>query len=499
MIPPPAEREGHSRAISKSLPKPKMNGHDLAIDLASYQQNDIGNAQRLLTRYGYALRFVVNVGWFAWDGRRWARDEGDVIARRCAQETAKAIFGELAHLANKDDLKSRAKWAISSGYSARLAAMLSQAEPHVAITVDDVDQDPWLFNCANGTLDLRTRELSRHNPEDLITKLCPVAYDAAAPAPAWTTFLEEIFAGDTDLIGFVQRGFGYSLTGITREHVLFILHGAGSNGKSVLLETIASIFADYAKQCPSDTFAAKDKTGSGISNDIARLVGSRLVSVVETDQDKRLAEGLVKQATGGDRMAARYMRQEFFEFSPQFKLWLATNHKPRIRGTDHGIWRRIRLIPFNVTFYDADKAPDGEPVKNDRLVDTFKTELQGILAWVVRGCEEWQTAGLSPAEAINEATAEYRASQDVTAAFIDDCCDIGPNDFCAAGLLYKIYKKWALDNGDVLLNSTAFGNALAEKGFGSGKGTHGVRTRKGLDIKSELKNAPIDHQNWQDR
>lgn len=487
------------RQTGRGVPKPNINGHDLAIDLASYEQNDIGNAQRLLTRYGYALRFVVNVGWYAWDGKRWARDEGDVIARRCAQETAKAIFNELAHLANRDDLKSRAKWAISSGYTARLTAMLSVAESHVAITVDDVDQDPWLFNCANGTLDLRTRELRPHNPEDLITKLCPVTYDPAAAAPSWATFLEEIFAGDLDLIGFVQRGFGYSLTGITREHVLFILHGAGSNGKSVLLETIASILADYAKQCPSDTFSAKDKTGSGISNDIARLVGSRLVSVVETDQDKRLAEGLVKQATGGDRMAARYMRQEFFEFSPQFKLWLATNHKPRIRGTDHGIWRRIRLIPFNVTFYDADKAPDGEPIKNDKLTEIFKSELPGILAWLVRGCEEWQSTGLSPADAIEQATSAYRQSQDVSAAFLDDCCDIAPNNTCKWGDLFRIYKKWAIDNGETLLSGKSFGDALSEKGYGPGKGTHGARTRNGLDLKAELKNTPQDYGNWSDR
>jgi putative DNA primase/helicase len=480
------------RGIRKP-PAPRVNGHDPALTLAKYEQNDIGNAHRLLERYGYALRFVVNVGWYAWDGKRWARDEGDVVARHCAQETAKAIFAEIAHISgDKDAIKARAKWAISSGYSARLTAMLSQAEPHVAISPDDIDQNPWLFNCRNGTLNLQTRELKPHDPTDLITKLCPVDYDPAAAAPTWLTFLEEIFAGDEDLIGFVQRGFGYSLTGITREHVLFIMHGAGSNGKSVLLETIVAILSDYARQCPSDTFTAKDRTGSGISNDIARLVGSRLVSVVETDQDKRLAEGLVKQATGGDRMAARYMRQEFFEFTPKFKLWLATNHKPRIRGTDHGIWRRIRLIPFLVTFYDADKAPEGEPIKNDQLADKLKTELPGVLAWLVRGCSEWQETGLTPSSAIEQATTDYRQSQDVVAAFLDDCCDVSPNYVCRAGLLYKIYKKWALDNGEILLSGKYFGDALTEKGLGPGKGTHGTRVRKGLDLKEELKNSSFD-------
>lgn len=461
-----------------------------AISLTRFEQNDIGNAQRLIRQHGNKLRFVVNVGWHAWDGCRWSRDEGDIVARRLAHETAKSIFVECAHLSNPDDAKARAKWAISSGYSPRLSGMLAQSEPYLALAPDDLDRDPWLFNCANGTIDLRTSLLRAHDPADLITKISPVIYDPTAQCPKWTKALDDIFAGDEAMVEFVQRALGYSLTGITREHVLFILHGSGSNGKSVLLETVAEIFADYCRQCPSDTFTAKDKTGSGISNDIARLAGSRLVSVVETDQERRLAEGLVKQATGGDRMAARYMHQEFFEFTPKFKLWLATNHKPRIRGTDHGIWRRIRLLPFSVTFHDPDKAPSGEPIKNDQLSDELKKELPGILAYMVRGCADWQSFGLQPPVAVESATDAYRTAQDSLKSFLEDCCECAHDKTATVSLLYDVYKKWTTANGENPLSGKAFGDKLEEKGFTRARGSQGVRQHKGLDVNEDLKPKP---------
>ncbi len=471
-------------ARPESVPLPNGNGHDLDTTLAGFDQNDLGNAKRLISRYGEKMRYVVNVGWHAWDGMRWGRDDGEVAVRRFAHSTATAIFAETAFVGDREAAKARAKWAVSSGYSPRISGMLSQAEPHLALTADDLDRDPWLFNVSNGTIDLRSGRIKPHNPRDLITKLAPVAYDAQASCTLWERFISEIYADDNELVAFTQRALGYSLTGITREHVIFICHGSGSNGKSVLLETVASILADYTRQCPSDTFAAKDKTG-GMSNDIARLAGARLVSVVETDQERRLAEGLVKQASGGDRMAARYLNHEFFEFTPKFKLWLATNHKPRIRGTDHGIWRRIRLLPFLVTFQDADKALPGTPTKDDQLKETLQTELPGILAWMVRGCLDWQDIGLRPPAAVDDATTEYREQQDVLLGFLTDRCDIHPNYTTRFGDLYDGYKRWCVDNGEQPVTGKTFGDRLDEKGYLARKGTHGTRSRAGIALKPE--------------
>jgi len=461
------------------------NGQDLDAQLCAYEQNDIGNAKRLIDRFGHLLVYVVNVGWHVWDGKRWAIDSGDVAVKRFAQQTAKAIFAEIASLADKKAAENRAKWAISSGYSTRLKGMMEQAAPHLAITSDDLDTDPWLFNCANGTIDLRTGSIRSHRQADLITKLSPVPYEPDALCPTWDRFMSEIFAGDDDLVRFTQRALGYSLTGITREHVIFILHGCGSNGKSVLLETVASILADYTRQCPSETFAMKDK-GGGMSNDIARLAGARLVSVVETDQERRLAEGLVKQATGGDRMAARYLHHEFFEFLPKFKLWLATNHKPRIRGTDNGIWRRIRLLPFAVTFLDPEKAELGDPVKDDRLKETLVTEQPGILASIVRGCIEWQEIGLMMPEAVQAATNAYREAQDLLIGFLADRCDLHANYTAPFGELFTAYKQWCADNGETAVTGKTFGEKLDEKDITAYKGTAGKRYRKGVAIKPEF-------------
>jgi P4 family phage/plasmid primase-like protien len=457
----------------------------LADWLSRFLQNDIGNAERLRRRFGDRLRYVVNIGWFAWDGRRWQRDEDTIVARCFAQRTSRAIFHECAFLAD-GARKGRASWAITSASTSRLSAMLSEAEPHLALHPKDLDRDPWLFNVANGTLDLRTGGLRPHRRDDFLTSVSPIPYDAGAKCPTWERFLNEIFAGDINLIEFVQRAGGYSMTGLTREHVLFICHGLGSNGKSVLIEIIAAVLADYAQQCPTDTFMVKDRGGT-IPNDIARLRGARFVSAVETEGGRRLAESLVKQATGGDRLTARFLHREFFEFIPTFKLWLATNHRPEIRGTDNGIWRRIRMIPFGVTFKDPGKAGPGDLVKDDRLADKLRTELTGILAWLVRGCVAWRKDGLMLADAVSAATATYREEQDVLAHFLAERCETAPNYVARAADLYKNYSEWAEANGEKPISSTAFGLQLKERSFRADRGTAGVRVWLGIDLKEEFK------------
>jgi putative DNA primase/helicase len=460
-----------------------------APKLAGFPLNDLGNAMRLITQHSAALRYVIGIGWHVWDGRRYEFDPAMIAARRLAHETARTMllqtFGQPARTKEQAEArKTLIKFAISSGNANKIAGMLSQAEPHLAVAADDLDREPWPLNCLSGTIDLRTGAMQPHAQADLLTKLVPVGYDPTAVCPTWLRFLSEIFAGDEAMIAFVQRALGYSLSGSTREQVIFILHGGGANGKSVLLEVIAALLSDYASHCPAKTFVSDEIGGSGIPNDVARLAGARFVSIVETEHNKKLAEGLVKQATGGDKLTARFMRQEFFEFTPRFKIWLATNHKPRIRGTDNAIWRRIRLLPFNVTFVDKDGALPGQPVKDLDLKDKLLAELPGILNWVIAGCMAWQNdGGLKPPVAVSEATKEYRESQDIVAGFVDDRCNVDPGIECASGELYDAYKKWCVENGERTISSSEFGASLSEKGYITRKGTHGIRMRKGLNLR----------------
>jgi putative DNA primase/helicase len=331
----------------------------------------------------------------------------------------------------------------------------ARALPPIPILPDALDADPWLLNVANGTIDLRTGELRAHRREDLLTRLAPVEYDPDAQAPCWAAFLERIFAGDGELIGFLRRAVGYSLTGQTGEQVFFILHGTGANGKSTLLEALGAMLGDYGAKTPTETLLIK--RSAGISNDVARLRGARLVTAVEAEDGQRLAESLVKQLTGGDTITARFLYQEAFEFAPTFKLWLATNHKPTIRGTDYAIWRRIRLIPFAVTI------PEKE--QDRTLPDKLKAELPGILAWAVRGCLEWQREGLGLPEAVKAATAAYQVEQDTLAAWLDACCILSPTATARAGQLYKNYRAWAEENGERPMTGHKFGRTLTERGF----------------------------------
>lgn len=465
-----------------------------APQLSGFPLNDIGNANRLILHHGAALRFVIGIGWHTWDGRRYEFDPAIVAARKLAHETVRTMTLQALDIraASEKQAKSKTqliKFAIGSGNTSKINGMLTQAEPHLAATADLLDADPWMLNCLNGTVDLRTLELRPHTQSDLLTKLVPIAYDPVAACPIWERFVSEIFGGDAQMVDFLQRSLGYSLTGITTEQLVFILHGSGSNGKSVLLETIAAVLSDYAQQCPSDTFVSNDK-GSHIPNDIARLVGSRFVSIVETEQDRKLAEGLVKQATGGDRLVARFLHKEWFEFTPKFKLWMATNHKPRVRGNDNAIWRRLRLLPFLITFADPEEAKDDQPIKDRGLKNKLMNELPGILNWMIRGCIMWQNEGLLQApKAVLEATTEYRESQDVASGFVWDACHVHVSAQCAVAELYKAYKKWCDDNGETPVSAKALGTALDEKGFRPDKGSAGKRMRKGLDLKSEWRQS----------
>jgi putative DNA primase/helicase len=434
---------------------------------------DRGNARRLVAQHGEDLRYVPQWrAWLVWDGVCWRRDEAQRLMA-LAKATIRTLYIEASAAPDRVS-QDLAKHGARSESAARLGAMVSlaQSEPGIPVTPDQLDRDPWKLTVPNGTLDLRTGALGPHGRADLITKLAPVPYEPDARCPTWLAFLDQITQGQRDLIAFLQRAAGYALTGDTREQCLFILYGTGANGKSTFLNTLRAVLGDYAKQTPTETLLVK--RDGGIPNDLARLHGARFVAAVEAEAGRRLAESLVKQLTGGDRIAARFLYGELFEFTPEFKVFVATNHKPTIRGSDHAIWRRIRLIPFTVTI---------PPSAQDRaLPEKLRAELPGILRWMVEGCLAWQREGLGIPDAVHTATEGYRAEMDVLATFLAECCAVGKGLRVPASELYAAYVGWCGDAGERAMSQRALGAALTERGFTPGR-TEAARLWRGLALR----------------
>ncbi len=437
----------------------------------TFQPTDMGNGYRFSQQHRDVARFNGKANkWFLWDTKRWAEDT-DGAVMRLAKRTVQNIYREAAMPTDEGQRKALAKHAIKSEADGRLTAMLHQAQSELPVRVEAFDADLFAFNCDNGIVDLRTGEMRPHERAAMHTKLSPVAYDPAATAPKWLAFLHRIFDGDESLIGFVQKAVGYSLTGDVSEQCLFLLHGSGANGKSVFLKTLTAMLADYGQTTRTETWMTKRP--GGVSNDVAALRGARFVSAVETDDGQRLAEGTVKQLTGGDAVRARFLFQESFEFQPQFKIWLAANHKPEIRGTDHAIWRRIRLIPFNVTI------PERE--RNAHLDAELRAELPGILAWAVEGCIAWQREGLGEPLAIKQATDDYKNEMDALAEFFADRCEVGEHYQATAGELFAAYESWCQSNGEPKQSQRWLGLQLKERGFEQSKSKHS-RFWKGIGL-----------------
>lgn len=433
---------------------------------SSFPMTDMGNAQRLVALFGQGIRYCHVWGkWLVWDGRRWNVDDTGGIVR-CAKETARAIREEATDCEDDAQAKKIMAWALKSEAEARIKSMiaLAQSEPGIPVTPDHLDANPWLLCVSNGVIDLKTGEIREHRRDDLITRWTPVEYDQRAECPKWLAFLDQIMDGKASLVEFLQRITGYSLTGVTGERALFFLYGMGANGKSTFLETVKAMLGDYAMRTPTETLLAKQE--GAIPNDVARLKGARFVSASEAEEGKRLAESLVKSLTGGDTISARFMRGEWFDFKPEFKLWLATNHKPIIRGTDRGIWDRIRLIPFEV------RIPDEQQDKE--LPTKLLDELKGVLAWAMQGCLDWQRDGLMMPEEVREAVDAYRSEMDILAAFLEDRCLVQRSEKVGAKELFESYKGWCEGSGERPMTQRALGTRLKERGFESRRaGTHG--------------------------
>lgn len=431
---------------------------------AGLSETDAGNAQRLLMDHRHTVRAIVGDRWITWDTTRWARDDADdgEITRR-GLDTITAIAQEADKAPDRfPDDKARIKryaFCLQCQKPSRIADMLKLARVHndLRITPDELDSHPDLLNVANGTIDLRTGLLHDHDRSQFHTKLAPVTYDPQATAPAWQRFLLEIFAGDTDLIAYVQRAIGYTLTGHTGEQALFVTHGHGANGKSVLDNVRQALLGDYALKMDSATLAGSRRGGGEASSDRARLRGARMVTATETSDGMRFDSKLIKELTGGDRIVARELYASEIEFTPIFKLWLTANTLPDFDGSDYAMRRRLKVIPFDVTIPAHQRIPD--------LDKRLTRELPGILNWALTGARDWYRDGLSTCFAVDAATDRYGQDMDPVALFLDDGYHRNPNAVTSASEILAAYTDWARRHGEPELTSKALSNALRRHGL----------------------------------
>lgn len=453
------------KAKGKNAPKLPPPGTISNRDFYNRAKNtDQGNAERLVAGAAGTIRHCAARGWYVWKDKYWEANETRVrqmyqthVVEKIYDEVAAAEAAQDSNLTKALLSHSKRSEAARSVTSClQMAACMKQVE----LDARELDRDPYLFCVGNVTVNLKTCEAKKHDPADMITRHSTVKHDSAAKCPTWLRFLGDVFAGDQDLIDFVQMAIGYSLTGSTKEQSLFILYGTGRNGKSVFMNTIASLMGTYAMETPPETLMRSHDKSERPSNDVARLAGARLVATNETEEGQFLAESKVKAMTGDDTMIARFLHKEFFEFRPQFKLWIRTNHKPRIKGSDEGIWRRIKLIPFEVQIPKDKVDPD--------LGDKLKAELPGILNWAIEGCYAWQQIGLPTPAKVQRATSDYRSSQDLLGAFLMECCVVCPQK--RSGItrvrdIYGAYKHWCEEAGERAMSKRNFSFRLTERGF----------------------------------
>jgi len=333
---------------------------------------------------------------------------------------------------------------------------VAKTEEGMTISQSQLDQDKYLLGVVNGVINLRTGGLIDNSKESMITKRCGTVFNPNAVCPQWLHFVNEITGDNKELANYLKKIVGYSLTGETKEQLFFFLHGNGANGKSVFVNTIQDMLGDYSMQTPVSTIMTRGK--GSINNDIARLRGARFVNTTETEEGSRFNESEVKLITGGDMISARFLHKEYFEYRPQFTLWISGNHKP-VPGDSYSIWRRLILIPFDVRF--------SEDKQDKNLVNKLKTELPGILNWAIEGCLEWQDEGLTTPKVILDATKEYQTEMDRINSWMEDCCSNNASNrhSVKASDLYKSYKHWADNNGEWHMNQRILGTKLAERGL----------------------------------
>lgn len=423
-----------------------------------YSYDDTGNAERMKDLFGDNIRFnYTSNTWMYYDGKRWKYDDTGRM-KILTDKVVDNMKNEKLFVADGIDQEDMEKfryrhWKDSRNHNKKVN-MMKECEHLLPVTNETFDNDFNLFNVQNGYVDLKAGRLNDHDRNNYFTKISNVEYTDKADCPKWDEFLNDIFLGNQELVRFIQRAVGYSLSGYTSEQVLFVLYGNGRNGKSVFLDIINEVFGNYSTNIQPQAIMAS-KNNSDASPEIAKLDGARLVTTTEPNEGERFDEGLLKQLTGGDRVSARKLYENEFEFTPQFKLWMATNHKPYVRGRDEGIWRRFIIIPF-------DKQIPLHEIDRD-LTKKLKRELPAIMRWCVDGFLEWQRIGLAEPKVIKEQRDEYRTEMDSIAAFIDECCVVKADEKVKASLLFEAYDSWAKENHQHRMSSTKFGKEMANK------------------------------------
>jgi putative DNA primase/helicase len=445
---------------------------DAAPDLTGEPFTDLGNARRFVAMFAGKFLYAREERiWLEWRDGRWRRDATGA-AERAAKAVVEALWTQVAGLAG-EERKKAASWAMSSQNVSRLRAMLDLAatELDFVVQLDQLDADPWLLSCGNGTLDLRTGMLRPADPADRISRGTDVKYDPNAPRERWEKFQEEVFAGDSALISYVKRVYGSCLTGDTRDRLLLVEYGQRFNGKSTLNRAFQAMLGDDLAQVAPIRLVMRGRS-SEIPNEVARLHRARFVVVSETADNRKLNESQVKALTGRDRIPARFLHREWFEFVPEFKLVLYTNYKPRIDGSDGAIWDRVKLIPFTVSFADRE---------DKDLISKLEDELEGILAWAVEGCREWAENGLGTCAAVEEATDEYRRENDTLGAFLRERCEFDPSAFVNKTRLREACEEYHRAEGEEPPTPAALGRYLAARGVSVTKRA-GVNSYRGLRL-----------------
>lgn len=430
----------------------------VSADVTNYTElNDAGNAEILAAMFAQSLRFDHRRGkWLTWDDTRWHVTDTETEKQRVLSvaEARKRAAAQCPDDKRKEDIFKYARF-MGNASLVNNCLSLARSFPALALAGWELNRHEMILPCANGTVDLETGELRASRPDELMTQSTGIEYDPEATAPRWEQFLQEVFAGNEDVIHFVHKAIGYSLTGSNKEQIMFLCHGEGANGKSTMLTVLRALLGEYAANAPFSTFEQK-RIGDTATNDLAALSLARLVTSSETSEAQRLNEARIKAVTGDTVITCRFLYQEPFDYRPQFKVWLAMNALPRITGTDNGIWRRIRLIPFDVSF-------EANPDKD--LDKKLLAELPGILAWAIRGCLAWQSEGLAPPSEVVKATQQYRNESDTLGRFLEDCTEINPTGTVLVSRLYNAYTAWCKANDErTVMSLTSFGLQMKRRG-----------------------------------
>lgn len=466
------------------IPQPEEEKKELGIiSFGDFRPTDLWNSENFFQKYKGQLLFCkIWNSWLIYQEGRWQRDDKNE-AQELGKKVIMGYYRQVSEMIDDQAIKSLAKQALRSQSQRAIKAMIELATSSMAVVPKYFDKNIFILNLKNGTMDLQTMEFKEHKASDMLMKITGVNYQPRAECPKWKAFLNKIFEGNSDLINYMQTALGYSLTGDIGEQCWFILYGIGANGKTTFMNVVQAILGDYAINSPFETFLSKGKFGGGIPNDLARMKGARFVSASEAGENRRFNEELLKNLMGSEKVTARFLRQEYFSFAPECKVWLASNYKPLVKQLSSGFWRKVRLVNFKMII------PEEERILNyDKIL---LEEKEGIFNWMLEGCKRWKEEKLKTPEEVIQATAQYRSSMDILAEFFNECCNENRQAKTTTKELYKKYDDWCKENKEEPIKSRVFGRRLEERGYRAIRiGGKGDRGWGGIELKDKEQELP---------